>query len=152
MRADLVLPRWLVHRWAERSARIDVGVSLRAESFVPAAPTGSAVAIVRGAAVTERYGAQPMDERIERLFVYGTLQPGRLRWPFLARFAIGHRPAEVSGTIYDTGYGWPVAVFGPSAESVPGTLVDLDGEHLGEALRCSTTSRPRPPTCCGASP
>ncbi len=48
VRADLVLPRWLVHRWAERSARIDVGVSLRAESFVPAAPTGSAVAIVRG--------------------------------------------------------------------------------------------------------
>ena len=48
VRADLVLPRWLVHRWAERSTRIDVGVSLRAESFVPAAPTGSAVAIVRG--------------------------------------------------------------------------------------------------------
>ncbi len=84
--------------------------------------------------MTERYGAQPM-ERIERLFVYGTLQPGRLRWPFLERFAIGHRPAEVRGAIYDTGYGWPVAVFGPSAGSVPGTLVDLDGEHLGEALR-----------------
>ncbi len=48
VRADLVLPRWLVHRWASRSPRIDVGVSLRAESFSPPAPTGSAVAILHG--------------------------------------------------------------------------------------------------------
>jgi 23S rRNA (adenine-N6)-dimethyltransferase len=49
VRADLVLPRWLVRRWAARYQAIDVGSSLRAESFVPAAPTGAAVAIVRGA-------------------------------------------------------------------------------------------------------
>ncbi|MET0579703.1 MAG: rRNA adenine N-6-methyltransferase family protein, partial [Ilumatobacteraceae bacterium] len=48
VRADLVLPRWLVHRWAAGSSRIDVGCSLRAESFVPPAPTGSAVAVVHG--------------------------------------------------------------------------------------------------------
>jgi 23S rRNA (adenine-N6)-dimethyltransferase len=47
VRADLVLPRWLVHRWADDSARIEVGASLRAESFVPPAPTGSAVAVLR---------------------------------------------------------------------------------------------------------
>ena len=46
VRADLVLPRWLVHRWAGDSARIEVGASLRAESFEPRAPTGSAVAVV----------------------------------------------------------------------------------------------------------
>lgn len=74
------------------------------------------------------------DARIERLFVYGTLQPGRLRWPLLAPFAVGHRPADVRGTIYDTGYGWPVAVFAPSDHCVPGTLVDLDRERLDEAL------------------
>ena len=43
------------------------------------------------------------------LFVYGTLQPGRLRWPFLEPFAIGHRPADVYGELFDSGYGWPVA-------------------------------------------
>jgi 23S rRNA (adenine-N6)-dimethyltransferase len=48
VRADLVLPRWLVHRWAGRSARIDVGASLRAEAFQPPAPTGSAVAVLHG--------------------------------------------------------------------------------------------------------
>lgn len=46
VRADLVLPRWLVHRWAGASAHIEVGASLRAESFVPRAPTGSAVAVL----------------------------------------------------------------------------------------------------------
>ena len=35
VRADLVLPRWLVHRWADRSTRIEVGGSIRAESFTP---------------------------------------------------------------------------------------------------------------------
>jgi 23S rRNA (adenine-N6)-dimethyltransferase len=48
VRADLVLPRWLVRRWAERYPRIDVGSSLRAESFTPPAPTGAAVAVLRG--------------------------------------------------------------------------------------------------------
>jgi len=47
VRADLVLPRWLVRRWAARYRTIEVGTSLRAESFVPAAPTGAAVAILR---------------------------------------------------------------------------------------------------------
>jgi hypothetical protein len=36
-----------------------------------------------------------------RLFVYGTLQPGRLRWPALAPYAAGHRPAAVPGRLYD---------------------------------------------------
>ena len=48
LRADLVVPRWLAHRWAARSARIEVGVSLQAESFRPPAPTGSAVAVLTG--------------------------------------------------------------------------------------------------------
>jgi gamma-glutamylcyclotransferase (GGCT)/AIG2-like uncharacterized protein YtfP len=67
------------------------------------------------------------------LFVYGTLMPGRLRWPLLAPFATAHRPAEAEGTLYDSGHGWPVAVFG--AEGViPGVLVGLDAERLDDAL------------------
>ena len=48
VQADLVLPRWLVRRWAARYPRIGIGASLRAESFSPAAPTGVAVAVLRG--------------------------------------------------------------------------------------------------------
>jgi gamma-glutamylcyclotransferase (GGCT)/AIG2-like uncharacterized protein YtfP len=69
-----------------------------------------------------------------RLFVYGTLQPGRLRWPFLAPFATGSRPATVAGILYDTGNGWPVAVFDTPDGDVPGTLVDLDPHRVEEAL------------------
>jgi gamma-glutamylcyclotransferase (GGCT)/AIG2-like uncharacterized protein YtfP len=67
------------------------------------------------------------------LFVYGTLMPGRLRWPILAPFAHGHRPTTVSGKLYDSGNGWPVAVFGDDGE-VPGVLVELDPELVNEAL------------------
>jgi gamma-glutamylcyclotransferase (GGCT)/AIG2-like uncharacterized protein YtfP len=71
-----------------------------------------------------------------RLFVYGTLQPGRLRWPYLEPFSLGHRPAAVGGRLYDSGKGWPAAVFaGPDDEPIPGTLVDLDPAQAVEALR-----------------
>jgi gamma-glutamylcyclotransferase (GGCT)/AIG2-like uncharacterized protein YtfP len=70
-----------------------------------------------------------------RLFVYGTLQPGRLRWPLLEPFAIGNTAASVPGVLYDSGNGWPVAVFGgdPTGD-VPGVLVDLDPDRLDDAL------------------
>jgi gamma-glutamylcyclotransferase (GGCT)/AIG2-like uncharacterized protein YtfP len=67
------------------------------------------------------------------VFVYGTLMPGRLRWPILAPFARAYRPAEASGTLYDSGLGWPVAVFGDGGV-IPGVLVELDPGRLDEAL------------------
>jgi gamma-glutamylcyclotransferase (GGCT)/AIG2-like uncharacterized protein YtfP len=70
-----------------------------------------------------------------RLFVYGTLQPGRLRWPLLEPFAVGSTPACVPGVLYDSGHGWPVAVFdGDPTGDVPGVLVDLDPDRLERAL------------------
>jgi gamma-glutamylcyclotransferase (GGCT)/AIG2-like uncharacterized protein YtfP len=69
-----------------------------------------------------------------RLFVYGTLQPGRLRWPLLAPFATHQRPAAVRGLLYDSGNGWPVAVFDPVDREVPGVLVDLAPERVPAAL------------------
>jgi gamma-glutamylcyclotransferase (GGCT)/AIG2-like uncharacterized protein YtfP len=68
------------------------------------------------------------------LFAYGTLQPGRLRWRFLEPYAVGHRPAVVAGTIYDSGNGWPIAHFARSGPGIPGTLVRLDATRLPEAL------------------
>jgi gamma-glutamylcyclotransferase (GGCT)/AIG2-like uncharacterized protein YtfP len=69
-----------------------------------------------------------------RLFVYGTLQPDRLRWPLLEPYATGHRPATVPGTLYDSGNGWPVVDFAARDHDVPGVLVDLDPGSLDEAL------------------
>lgn len=73
-----------------------------------------------------------------RLFVYGTLMPGRLRWPILAPFVLSHRVGAVPGTIFDSGFGWPVAVFASSVDGVdgvvPGVVVDLDPHRLDEAL------------------
>jgi gamma-glutamylcyclotransferase (GGCT)/AIG2-like uncharacterized protein YtfP len=71
--------------------------------------------------------------RATHLFVYGTLMPGRLRWPILATFARGHRTAEVAGRLYDSGNGWPVAVFGDGGV-IPGVLVELDPDRVDEAL------------------
>ena len=69
------------------------------------------------------------------LFVYGTLQPGRLRWPFLEPFALGATPATVAGLLYDTGQGWPAATFDEAAtDLIPGTLVELDPARAEEAL------------------
>ncbi|MGH9117534.1 MAG: gamma-glutamylcyclotransferase family protein [Acidimicrobiales bacterium] len=70
-----------------------------------------------------------------RLFVYGTLQPGRLRWSFLEPFATGFRPATVGGRLCDSGKGWPAAVFGAGGDRIPGTTVDLDPGRTDEALR-----------------
>jgi gamma-glutamylcyclotransferase (GGCT)/AIG2-like uncharacterized protein YtfP len=68
------------------------------------------------------------------LFVYGTLMPGRLRWPILEPFATAYRDATVPGTIYDSREGWPVAVFAEGTATVPGVLVDLDPAWVTTAL------------------
>jgi len=60
------------------------------------------------------------------LFVYGTLMPGHLRWAVLEPHALSWRPAAVEGHLYDTGEGWPAAVFRPGEDLVKGWAVDLD--------------------------
>lgn len=62
------------------------------------------------------------------LFVYGTLMPGHLRWGVLEHHAVGWRPAAIEGRLYDTGEGWPAAVFGPGGDLVRGWVVDLRPE------------------------
>jgi gamma-glutamylcyclotransferase (GGCT)/AIG2-like uncharacterized protein YtfP len=72
-----------------------------------------------------------------QLFVYGTLMPGQVRWHLLERF-VEATPieAEVCGQLFDTGWGWPAAVFGPSETSslVPGKLVAIDPSSEERAL------------------
>ena len=71
---------------------------------------------------------------ISHLFVYGTLQPGDVRWPILAPYVAADGVADrVDGCVYDTGRGYPAAVFGE-----PGTIVGrtyrLRADRLAEAL------------------
>ncbi len=67
------------------------------------------------------------------LFVYGTLRPGRERWPVLRPFAASWADAEAKGRVWDTGRGYPAAVFGPGGR-VRGTAVTLDDDQAAEAL------------------
>ena len=71
-----------------------------------------------------------------RLFVYGTLAPGCDAWPVLAPWATGTpREDTVDGVLYDTGRGYPAAVFdGHDAGRVHGHVVDLDPVRAAEAL------------------
>lgn len=57
--------------------------------------------------------------------MYGTLMPGHLRWPVLEPHALSYWPAASEGVLYDTGDGWPAAVFRPGDEVVRGWAVDL---------------------------
>ena len=53
-----------------------------------------------------------MTEPIRHLFVYGTLRPGDVRWHLLAPFVVDEGwPDTVPGTLYDTGFDYPAAVF-----------------------------------------
>ena len=75
--------------------------------------------------------ASPQD-----VFVYGTLRPGQSRWPILSTFVAGrdHREAAVPGQLYDTGRGYPAAVFDGDG-TVPGLLIRLADEHVERALQ-----------------
>ena len=45
------------------------------------------------------------------VFTYGTLMPGRSRWPALAPYALGTGESDsVHGVLLDTGYGYPALV------------------------------------------
>jgi gamma-glutamylcyclotransferase (GGCT)/AIG2-like uncharacterized protein YtfP len=63
-----------------------------------------------------------------RLFVYGTLMRGEVRWHLLAPLTTPDPPerANAAGNLYRTPYGWPAAVFDPAAAAaVPGLVVTL---------------------------
>jgi gamma-glutamylcyclotransferase (GGCT)/AIG2-like uncharacterized protein YtfP len=70
---------------------------------------------------------------VTTMFVYGTLMPGRLRWPLVEAHVGAHRPAAVAGTLLDTGYGYPALVLeGPG--TVHGVAVDLRADSEQEAI------------------
>ena len=66
------------------------------------------------------------------LFVYGTLAPGELSWSLLAPYVIDTREGSVPGRLYDTGRGYPGAVFAPGRDLVHGWCCTLAEAPLGE--------------------
>jgi gamma-glutamylcyclotransferase (GGCT)/AIG2-like uncharacterized protein YtfP len=71
----------------------------------------------------------------EAVFVYGTLKPGRSRWPALAPFidrSTDPQETSVRGRLWDTAYGWPAMTDGDG--NVAGIVVPLDPARYPEAL------------------
>ena len=89
-----------------------------------------------------------MSEAATAVFVYGTLMPGQVRWPLLASFATGCRPATARGRLWDTGLGYPAACFdsggggdagagegvGEGVGEIPGVLVTIGPGSVAAAL------------------
>lgn len=76
---------------------------------------------------------------VTHLFVYGTLAPGDVRWPILAPFAAdGGTSDAATGLLFDTGLGYPAAVFGGDG-TVLGRTFRLEVETLEEALAALDT-------------
>lgn len=71
---------------------------------------------------------------IAHLFVYGTLRPGEVRWPILSPFVAGDGVDDtVTGTLHDSGLGYPAARFG-GAGTIRGRVYPLAPERLATAL------------------
>jgi gamma-glutamylcyclotransferase (GGCT)/AIG2-like uncharacterized protein YtfP len=70
------------------------------------------------------------------VFVYGTLQPGEERWPILEPLVSDEgRPATVRGHLYDTGEGYPAALFPDGVEAlIAGRIFALRAESIEDDL------------------
>ena len=74
-------------------------------------------------------------DAITHLFVYGTLQPGDVRWPFLAPYVADDGvPDAVDGRVYDTGRGYPAAIFGRDGHDRRPHVRGCATDRLDEAL------------------
>ena len=71
---------------------------------------------------------------IEHLFVYGTLLPGEVRWQYLEPFVIDDGQQDcATGTLFDTGEGYPAALFGGSG-TIHGRRFAMRPDLLWHAL------------------
>ena len=86
-----------------------------------------------GLDATTVIGDPTVDDWPDQVFVYGTLQPTGTAWHIAAPWSVGEpRKAELTGTLYDTGLGWPALRLSrtetgtePGTGTVPGYLVRL---------------------------
>jgi len=75
---------------------------------------------------------------VECVFVYGTLLPGEIRWPLVEPFVVDDGwPDRVAGRLFDTGLGYPAAVFDEPTATAPSAQI------VGRCLPLLATSRHR---------
>lgn len=71
-------------------------------------------------------GVPSADDWPDHVFVYGTLQPGDVAWHRIERHVTGEPVASrLSGTLYDTGQGYPALHDQPTGDGVPGWTLRL---------------------------
>jgi NhaA family Na+:H+ antiporter len=93
----------------------------------------SVLAAALGAAICLTASVDDGSDRVH-IFIYGTLQPGDVRWPLLEPFTDGTgRPDAVRGALYDTGHGYPAAVFDGDG-TIAGRTYRLRADRIDEAL------------------
>lgn len=62
----------------------------------------------------------PSDATPTHVFVYGTLRPGESRWHHLEPYVLDEGVADVvAGHLYDTGQGYPAALFAADDATAP---------------------------------
>ena len=72
---------------------------------------------------------------IHHVFVYGTLLPGDVGWRYLAPFVSDDGvPDSVGGSLFDTGFDYPAAVFDDSG-TIHGRTFAVAPELLDDCLR-----------------
>jgi len=74
---------------------------------------------------------------LRHVFVYGTLRRGDVRWHVLEPFVVGGATDTVAGVIFDTGFDYPGAQFGPTAGregTIHGETFELRADRLDDAL------------------
>jgi gamma-glutamylcyclotransferase (GGCT)/AIG2-like uncharacterized protein YtfP len=70
-----------------------------------------------------------------RLFAYGTLLPGQSRWHHLQPLVEDDGVADSAvGVLYDTGVGYPAAVFGERSAVIVGRVFTLRADQIDRAL------------------
>lgn len=71
---------------------------------------------------------------IRHVFVYGTLRPGDVRWPMLEPFVVdGGVTDTVDGSLFDTGFDYPAAVF-DTGDMIVGHRLALLESSIARAL------------------
>jgi len=88
-----------------------------------------AVVVVLGlAALAVREGvggnASPVEEGTH-YFMYGTMKPGRLRYPSIDQFVASTTSDTVEGELFDTGAGYPAAKFGSDRGQIRGYVLRI---------------------------
>ena len=70
------------------------------------------------------------------MFVYGTLMPGHVRWPLVEAYVDRRRRACVPGRLFDTGSGFPAALFGVGHDGAPvhGWVLTLRADEATAAV------------------